>query len=238
MKILLVGYGKMGKNIEGIARERGHEIAGIVDQNNIESINEYTSNEVDAAIEFTQPDSAYNNLTALMKNSIPTVCGTTGWLDKRDDIEKLCQQHQAAFFYASNFSVGVNLFFAVNNYLAKLMNRFEEYDVSMKEIHHIHKLDAPSGTAVTLAEGILENLKRKNNWILDESGTPQDLTVHAERTGEVPGTHIVTYNSPIDTIDIKHEAHSRKGFATGAVLAAEYIAGKQGIFGMNDLLNL
>lgn len=238
MKILLVGYGKMGKNIESIVRERGHEIAGIVDKDNSKTIAEYAEGEVDAAIEFTQPDSAFSNLKALMEKGIPTVCGTTGWLDQRPTVEQLCREHNSAFFYASNFSVGVNLFFAVNKYLAKLMNRFDEYDVEMKEIHHIHKLDAPSGTAVTLAEGILENLSRKEKWVLDKDGAPGDLTVKAERTGEVPGTHIVTYNSPIDTIDIKHEAHSRKGFATGAVLAAEFIAGKQGIFGMNDLLNI
>lgn len=237
-RILLIGYGKMGQAIEKIALERGNQIAGIVDVSRKNSVSDFSSADVDVAIEFTQPTSAFDNICACIEAGIPVVSGTTGWLDKRDQVEALAKEKNGAFFYASNFSIGVNLFFDLNERLAKLMNGFDSYNVEMEEIHHIHKLDAPSGTAITLAEGVFEHIDRKNNWSLDKETKPSDVAILHKREGEVPGTHVVTYSSEIDTIEIKHEAHSRQGFATGAVVAAEWLAGKQGVFGMKDLLNL
>ena len=239
MRIALIGYGKMGKAIERIAKAKGHEVPVIIDQDNIEDLKTLTTEKADVVIEFTRPDSAFENITTCIKNGIPIVSGTTGWLDRRAEVEQLCEEHKGAFFYASNFSVGVNIFFNINKQLAKIMNKIEGYDVEMDETHHIHKLDAPSGTAITLAEGIIENLDRKNTWKLKNEATAKEhLNITDYRIDEVPGTHAIYYKSAIDTIEIKHTAHSREGFATGAVLAGLWLVGKQGIFGMDDMLNL
>ena len=236
MKIALIGYGKMGKAIEQIARDRGHEIVAIVDINNPDEFNSEQFKQADVAIEFTTPATAFDNYMKAFAAGVPVVSGTTGWLDRINDIKNKCEHEGATFFYASNFSIGVNIFFAVNKFLAKIMNRFPDYDVRMTEVHHIHKLDAPSGTAITLAEGILENLDRKERWTLETAEKGTDLPIHAIRENEVPGIHEITYDSPVDYISIKHDAKSRAGFALGAVVAAEFTAGKKGFLGMEDML--
>lgn len=236
MKIALIGYGKMGKTIEQIAVSRGHEIVSIVDINNPEEIHSDNFKSADVAIEFTIPASAFNNYMNCFAAGVPVVSGTTGWLDRIDEIKEKCEKEGKTFFYASNFSIGVNIFFALNKYLAKIMNNFPAYDVKMTETHHIHKLDAPSGTAITLAEGIIENMDRKDRWRLETAEQPTDLPIHAIREGEVPGIHEITYESDVDYITIKHDAKSRAGFALGAVVAAEFTAGKKGFLGMEDML--
>lgn len=236
MKIALIGYGKMGKTIEQIARERGHRIVSIVDINNPEEFQSDAFKSADVAIEFTTPATAFTNYLRCFEAGVPVVSGTTGWLEHMGEIKEKCEKEGKTFFYASNFSIGVNLFFALNKYLARLMNRFPAYDVRLTETHHIHKLDAPSGTAITLAEGILENIDRKERWTLETADQPADLPIHAIREGEVPGIHEIVYESDADSISIKHDAKSRAGFALGAVLAAEFTAGKKGFLGMNDLL--
>ncbi len=238
MKIALVGYGKMGQAIEKIALSRGHQISFKITIDNKAQINEITPANTDAAIEFSMPESAVSNISTLLNNKVPVVCGTTGWLDKLPEIETLTQKNDTAFFYASNFSVGVNIFFKLNKMLANIMNNYGDYDVEMEEIHHIHKLDAPSGTAITLAEGVLENIEKKSQWKLDEAPADQDLKIVAKRIEEVPGTHVVEYKSEIDSIEIKHTAHNRKGFASGALISAEWVADKKGVFGMDDMLKL
>lgn len=235
MKIALIGYGKMGKTIEQIALDRGHQIVSIVDVNNPEEIHSDAFKSADVAIEFTTPATAFDNYMKCFAANVPVVSGTTGWLDHIDEIKKICATEGKTFFYASNFSIGVNIFFALNKYLAKIMNNFPSYDVSMTETHHIHKLDAPSGTAITLAEGIIENMDRKERWTLETAERPSDLPIHAIREGEVPGIHEIVYDSEVDYISIKHDAKSRAGFALGAVIAAEFTAGKQGFLGMDDL---
>ncbi|WP_099464745.1 MULTISPECIES: 4-hydroxy-tetrahydrodipicolinate reductase [Parabacteroides] len=235
MKIALIGYGKMGKTIEQIALDRGHQIVSIVDVNNPEEIHSDAFKSADVAIEFTTPATAFDNYMKCFAANVPVVSGTTGWLDHIDEIKKICATEGKTFFYASNFSIGVNIFFALNKYLAKIMNNFPSYDVSMTETHHIHKLDAPSGTAITLAEGIIENMDRKERWTLETAEKPSDLPIHAIREGEVPGIHEIVYDSEVDYISIKHDAKSRAGFALGAVIAAEFTAGKQGFLGMDDL---
>lgn len=237
MKIALVGYGKMGKAIEQIARERGHEIVSIIDINNPQDFASEAFRSADVAIEFTSPATAYGNYLKCFEASVPVVSGTTGWLDKMPEIKRMCREEGKTFFYASNFSIGVNIFFAVNKYLAKIMNNFPSYDVRMTEVHHVHKLDAPSGTAITLAEGILENIDRKERWTLNTAEAPTDLPIQAIREGEVPGIHEITYESEADIISIKHDAKSRAGFALGAVLAAEFTAGKKGFLGMSDMFH-
>ncbi|CAK7045785.1 MAG: 4-hydroxy-tetrahydrodipicolinate reductase [Parabacteroides sp.] len=236
MKIALIGYGKMGKTIEQIAVSRGHEIVSIVDINNPEEIHSDNFKSADVAIEFTIPASAFNNYMNCFAAGVPVVSGTTGWLDRIGEIKEKCEKEGKTFFYASNFSIGVNIFFALNKYLAKIMNNFPAYDVKMTETHHIHKLDAPSGTAITLAEGIIENMDRKDRWTLETAEQPTDLPIHAIREGEVPGIHEITYESDVDYITIKHDAKSRAGFALGAVVAAEFTAGKKGFLGMEDML--
>ncbi len=235
MKIALVGYGKMGKTIEQIALNRGHEIVSIIDINNAQDFESEAFKQADVAIEFTTPATAFDNYMKCFAAGVPVVSGTTGWLSRLDEVKQMCEKEGKTFFYASNFSIGVNIFFAVNKYLAKIMNNFPSYDVRMTEVHHIHKLDAPSGTAITLAEGILENIERKNRWTLETAEKPTDLPIHAIREGEVPGIHEIIYESEADTISIKHDAKSRAGFALGAVIAAEFTAGKKGFLGMNDL---
>ena len=237
MKIALVGYGKMGKTIEQIARNRGHEIVSIIDVNNPGDFESEAFKQADVAIEFTTPATAFDNYMKCFAAGVPVVSGPTGWLSRLDEVKRMCAEEGKTYFYASNFSIGVNIFFALNKYLAKIMNNFPSYDVRMTEVHHIHKLDAPSGTAITLAEGVLENLDRKERWTLETAEKPTDLPIHAIREGEVPGIHEIIYESDADTISIKHDAKSRAGFALGAVLAAEFTAGKKGFLGMNDLFH-
>ncbi|MCC8142492.1 MAG: 4-hydroxy-tetrahydrodipicolinate reductase [Tannerellaceae bacterium] len=242
MNIALIGYGKMGKTIEQIALSRGHRIVSIVDINNPEEFDSENFRSADVAIEFTTPDTAYNNYMKCFAADVPVISGTTGWLDKLNEIKDRCKNDGKTFFYTSNFSIGVNIFFAVNKYLARIMNNFTGYDVHMTETHHIHKLDAPSGTAITLAEGILENIDRKYRWTLDktdrETDRETDLPIYAVREGEVPGIHEIVYESDVDYISIKHDAKSRAGFALGAVIAAEFTAGKKGFLGMEDMIKL
>ena len=237
MKIALVGYGKMGKTIKQIALSRGHEIVSIIDINNPDDFESAAFKSADVAIEFTTPATAFDNYMKCFAANVPVVSGTTGWTARMGEIKEMCEKEGKTFFYASNFSIGVNIFFALNKYLAKVMNNFPSYDVRMTEVHHIHKLDAPSGTAITLAEGILENIDRKDRWTLETAEKATDLPIHAIREGEVPGIHEIIYESDVDTISIKHDAKSRAGFALGAVVAAEFTAGKKGFLGMSDLFH-
>ncbi|MDR0429873.1 MAG: 4-hydroxy-tetrahydrodipicolinate reductase [Tannerellaceae bacterium] len=236
MNIALIGYGKMGKAIEQFALNRGHKIVSIIDINNPDDFDSPAFKSADVAIEFTTPETAFGNYMKCFAANVPVVSGTTGWLNRLDEIKKMCNEEGKTFFYASNFSIGVNIFFALNKYLAKIMDKFASYDVSITETHHIHKLDAPSGTAITLAEGILENVERKKRWTLGKMGQPTDLPIHAIREGEIPGIHEIVYDSDVDYIKIKHDAKSRAGFALGAVVAAEFAAGKKGFLGMDDML--
>jgi 4-hydroxy-tetrahydrodipicolinate reductase len=233
MRILLIGYGKMGKTIEAIALKRGHTIAGKVD--NHDELLKFNS-PADAAIEFSQPDAVVENLKFCFDKKIPVACGTTGWLEKKKEIESLCLQKGGAFFYASNYSLGVNIFFKLNEFLAKMMNGQAGYNVSVDETHHTQKKDAPSGTAITLAEGIIKNYRSKKVWALNETSNPEALVINAFRVDPTPGTHVVTYQSAVDEIEIKHTAHTREGFALGAVLVAEWLAGKAGVYSMDDFL--
>ena len=235
MRILLLGYGKMGKTIERIALERGHTIVGKIDIQNRLEMDVLKPADVDVAIEFSAPEAAYHNITYCLKKGWPVVSGTTGWLEHRAEIEDLCLEQNGAFFYASNYSIGVNLFFRLNRQLARLMNG-QGYRKSMTEIHHIHKLDAPSGTAITLAEGIAAEMEDVQGWKLAPNDEEGFIQIKSERMGEVPGTHIVRYESEVDTIEISHTAHNRAGFALGAVVSAEWLPGRTGVFGMNDLL--
>jgi 4-hydroxy-tetrahydrodipicolinate reductase len=232
MKIALLGYGRMGKEIEKIAISRGHEI---VIKKDIDALIDITL--ADVAIDFSVPNSAFDNISNCIKNNVPVISGTTGWLDKHEDAVALCKKEKGAFIYASNFSIGVNIFFELNKQLAKMMHHLEDYAISLEEIHHTKKLDAPSGTAITLAEGIIEN-SSKENWELGEKASKDNISILAKRIPEVPGTHTVSYASEVDSIEIKHTAHSRKGFALGAVVAAEWILGKTGVFSMKDVLNI
>lgn len=232
MKIALLGYGRMGQAIEQIAISRGHDIVIKTSSNT-----GYNIKEADVAIDFSIPDAAFNNISNCLNNDVPVISGTTGWLDKYNDAVSLCKKNKGAFIYASNFSLGVNIFFELNEILAKMMTKLEDYKVDIEEIHHTKKLDAPSGTAITLAEGVIKNHSQYSNWKLDES-TENTLPITAKRIPDVPGTHIITYKSDIDTIKIEHEAHSRQGFALGAVIAAEWIIGKTGVFTMKDVLNI
>jgi len=239
MKIALIGYGKMGKEIEKIALDRGHEIVLKIDITNPEDLNIENLKKADVAIEFTIPDSAVSNYKLCFEAEIPVVSGTTGWLEKRDEVHQLCKAKNGTFFHTTNFSLGVNLFFALNKKLAQLMaGHLSEYKVEMKEIHHTQKLDAPSGTAITLADGIFENIPSIQSWVNNHSDLADVLGIVSEREGQVPGTHIISYDSEVDYIEITHCAKNRKGLAFGAVLAAEYSFGKKGILTMNDMLNL
>ena len=232
MKIALLGYGRMGQAIEQIAISRGHDIVIKTSSNT-----GYNIKEADVAIDFSIPDAAFNNISNCLNNDVPVISGTTGWLDKYNDAVSLCEKNKGAFIYASNFSLGVNIFFELNEILAKMMTKLDDYKVDIDEIHHTKKIDAPSGTAITLAEGVIKNHSQYSNWKLDES-TENILPITAKRIPDVPGTHIITYKSDIDTIKIEHEAHSRQGFALGAVIAAEWIIGKTGVFTMKDVLNI
>lgn len=242
MKIALIGYGKMGKAIERIALSRGHEIALKINRSNLEALNEENLSEVDLAIEFTNPEAALDNVLLLLKAGVPVVCGSTGWNDGVRKAQEYCHQRGGALLQASNFSVGVNLFFELNEHLAVLMKDWPEYEPRLEEVHHTEKKDAPSGTAIALAEQMIEALGRKKNWQLVAQGqtgiAEGTLPVTALREDEVPGTHTVTYSSPIDDIQITHTARSREGFAQGAVLAAEFLLDKKGVFTMKDVLAL
>ena len=236
MKIALIGYGKMGKEIEKIALSRGHEIYLVIDINNPGDLTVENLLKCDVAIEFTIPDSAVNNYFTCFEAGIPVVSGTTGWLGKKEEVYQKCVETNGTFFYGSNFSVGVNLFFELNKKLAQLMATRNEYDVEMLEVHHTQKLDAPSGTAISLAEDIIENHTQKNGWVNDKKPSENELNIKSERTGEVPGIHTIKYDSEVDFIEITHSAKSRKGFAFGAVLAAEYCLKNKGILTMKNLL--
>ena len=237
MKIALIGYGKMGHMIEEIALSRGHEIVSIIDIDNQDEFLSPAFASADVAIEFTTPWTAYDNYQKAWRAGVKVVSGSTGWMKEHgDDVRHACTADGKTLFWASNFSVGVAIFSAVNAYLAKIMNRFEQYDVNLVETHHVHKLDAPSGTAITLAEQIVENLDRKERWGLHET-KPEVLRIDDIRQKEVPGIHTVTYDSPEDMITITHDAHSRKGFALGAVLAAEYTREHSGLLTMKDLFS-
>lgn len=236
MKIALIGYGKMGKEIEKAALGRGHEIVCIIDINNQEDFNSEAFKSADVAIEFTNPTVAYGNYMKAFAAGVKLVSGSTGWMAEHgEEIKRLCREEGKTLFWSSNFSLGVTIFSAVNKYLAKIMNNFPAYDVSMTETHHIHKLDAPSGTAITLAEGILENMDRKDRWVKEEATESNELPIHSIREGEVFGIHSIRYDSEADSITLVHDAKNRGGFALGAVLAAEYTAGKEGFLGMSDL---
>ena len=237
MRILLIGYGKMGKTIEQIALNKGHEIVGKIDFDNTEDLKKYSAANTDAAIEFTHPDSAFGNISYCLNNGIPVVSGSTGWLKRFDEAVALCREQQGAFFYASNYSVGVNLFFHFNEYIAGKMQEYKEYKISIREVHHLQKVDKPSGTGITTAEGILAHYPDLKGWSSDEE-VPGKLNIISEREPEVVGTHIVTYSSEVDQIELGHIAHSRSGFAEGAVMAAEWLKDRKGVFGMKDMLNL
>jgi 4-hydroxy-tetrahydrodipicolinate reductase len=236
MKIALIGYGKMGKEIEITALERNHELALVIDVDNQHEFTVDNLKKADVAIDFSTPGSAFRNILKSFEAGIPIVCGTTGWFDKLEEVKTLCERQNHTFFYASNFSPGMNIFMALNKHLARVMNNMPTYDVEMKEIHHIHKVDAPSGTAITLANDLIAALHRKQKWELNETSDNTVVKITALREGEVPGTHIVIWDSPMDRIEILHEAKSRKGFALGAILAAEFIKDKTGIFSMADLV--
>lgn len=250
MKIALIGYGKMGKTIEKIAIERGHEIVSIIDVDNREDFDSEAFRSADVAIEFTAPAVAFDNCMKAMDAGVKVVSGSTGWYQQNEEImRRRCEDEGKTLFWSSNFSLGVAIFSAVNRYLAKIMNGFDTYSVQMEETHHIHKLDAPSGTAITLAEGIIENLDRKSGWVMGDLTNPDgsvtegvspqadELKIDAIRRDEVPGIHSITYDSPADTITITHDAHNRSGFALGAVIAAEYVKGHEGLLGMGNLFN-
>jgi 4-hydroxy-tetrahydrodipicolinate reductase len=233
MKIALLGYGKMGKVIERIALERGHEI---VLKKSSSTTFEGLQN-ADVAIDFSIPDCAVENISECLNNGIPVISGTTGWLEHYDKMVALCNEKQGAFIYGSNFSLGVNLFFELNDYLAKMMSKFNQYNVSMEEIHHTQKLDKPSGTAISLANGIISNTDSKNSWSI-ENPKSEEVFIDVKRIENVPGTHSIFYKSEVDTIEIKHTAHNRDGFALGSVIAAEWLIGKKGVFTMKDVLEL
>ena len=238
MNIALIGYGKMGKAIEEIALQNGHEIVLKISIENTDDMTAENLKKADVAIEFTGPESAANNLKEIFNAGVPVVCGSTGWLEQMEEIRNICLDKEGALVYASNFSIGVNLFFELNSYLARLMNAYEIYNPKMEEIHHTQKKDAPSGTAITLAEQILENIPRKKLWVNHRSNKEEELEIISERIDPAPGTHKIKYTSPIDDIEIIHTAHNRMGFAGGAVKAAEFLIGKKGIFTMKDVLGL
>lgn len=239
MNILILGYGKMGKIIGEIAESRGHSLVAKINIDNRDELDSVNPSTIDVAIEFSQPEAAVENISWAMERGIPVVSGTTGWLSRKEEIEKLTAEQNGAFFYASNYSIGVNIFFKVNEFLAKLMNETSGYKASLEEIHHTEKKDAPSGTAITLAEGILGNTDNLEDWHLvgQSPENEQSLPITAKRIDPAPGTHIVRYSSEIDEIEISHTAHSRQGFALGAVLVAEWIQGRKGVLSMDDFLS-
>ncbi len=238
MKIALIGYGKMGQEIEKIALERGHSIVLIIDVSNQHDLKKENLKKADVVIDFSIPNSAVNNIRACFNADIPIVCGTTGWNKELKEISALCYSNNQALFHSSNFSIGVNILFAVNEYLAGIMNNFKQYDVRLEEIHHTQKLDAPSGTAISIAEQIISGLDRKKSWSLEASENEQSILINSIREGDIKGIHEIIYESDVDFINLKHFAKSRKGFALGAVLAAEFLKDKKGVFTMRDVLGL
>ncbi|MSQ38687.1 MAG: 4-hydroxy-tetrahydrodipicolinate reductase [Chitinophagaceae bacterium] len=238
MKIAIIGYGKMGKAIEEIAIAKGHEIVLKIDAYNTSDFTKENVQKANVAIEFTGPDTTFENISKCIEWGVPVISGSTGWLDDFEKAKKLCEEKKGCLIYASNFSIGVNLFFEINKKVASLMESYDNYDVSMTETHHTEKKDAPSGTAISLAEQILAQIGRKNKWVNEASREATDLIIRSERIDPAPGTHTVSYDSPIDSIEITHTAHTRKGFANGAVLAAEFANQKMGIFTMKDVLGL
>ena len=236
MRIAILGYGKMGKEIEKISLERNHSISLVIDINNLEEFTAKNLNNSDVAIDFSVPDSAYKNILKCFEADIPIVSGTTGWLDKYDEIIKICKEKNKSFFYASNYSLGVNILFFINNQLAKIMNKFPDYQVKIDETHHTQKLDKPSGTAISLANDIIKQINRKTKWELAGQVSENTLNINSFRIENVFGIHEISYDSPVDVLKIKHSAKSRKGFAVGAILAAEYIIDKKGVFQMENLL--
>lgn len=238
MKIALIGYGKMGQAIDAIATAKGHEVIIRVDVNSQHLLEKEHLEKADVAIEFTTPETAYSNILKCFEANVPVVSGTTGWLDKLPEIKAICEEKKQAFLHTTNFSIGVNIFFEVNKKLAELMAGQPQYNVWMEETHHTHKKDAPSGTALTLAQGVMANITRKTNWVNEESNQPDTLSIISKRIDPAPGTHTINYTSDIDDITITHTAHSREGFAAGAVVAAEWIKGKTGVFTMREVLGL
>lgn len=238
MKLALIGYGKMGKAIEEVALLRGHEVVIKIDQPNLHEFTKENLSQADVAIEFTGPHSALENIKKCLEFGVPVVCGSTGWTEHLDEMKKLCANKLGGFIYSSNFSIGVNIFFEVNKRLAELMATHKEYEVILEETHHTQKKDAPSGTAITLAEQVLQYIKRKKQWVNELSDHPEDLEIISQRIDPAPGTHSVKYSSAIDNIEIIHTAHNRKGFAGGAVLAAEFLKDRKGFFGMREVLGL
>jgi 4-hydroxy-tetrahydrodipicolinate reductase len=236
MKLAVIGYGKMGKAIEEIALHKVHEVIIRIDQPNLNEFTRENLSKADVAIEFTGPHSAYENVKKCLEFGVPVVCGSTGWIERIDEIKKICADTNGSFIYSSNYSVGVNIFFEVNKKLAALMAQHKEYEVILEETHHTQKKDAPSGTAITLAEQILEQVKRKKQWVNELSDHPEDLEIISQRIDPAPGTHSVKYSSAIDNIEIIHTAHNRKGFAGGAMLAAEFLKDKKGFYSMKDVL--
>ena len=238
MRIALIGYGKMGKAIEEVALQRGHEIVIKIDQPNLNEFTKENMAKAEAAIEFTSPHTAYDNVKKCLEFDVPVICGSTGWTERLEEMKNICTDKNGAFIYSSNYSVGVNIFFEVNKKLAALMAPHPAYEVILEETHHTQKKDAPSGTAITLAEQILEQVKRKKQWVNEISDNTKDLEIISQRIDPAPGTHSIKYSSAIDDIEIIHTAHNRKGFATGAVLAAEFLKDRKGFFTMKDVLNL
>ncbi len=236
MRILILGYGKMGKAIEEIAEDRGHTIAHKININNTQALKFIDSSEIDVAIEFSQPDAAFDNISYCLTNNIPVVSGTTGWLDRKSEAEALCKKNNGALFYASNFSPGVNLFFKLNELLAQMMEQQQGYKSELTEIHHTEKLDSPSGTAITLAEGLINNISEKTTWANEPANEDSVVSIISKREPNVPGTHIIKYFGDVDEIEIKHTAKSRTGFALGAVLVAEWILNKKGVLSMKEFM--
>jgi 4-hydroxy-tetrahydrodipicolinate reductase len=238
MKIALIGYGKMGRTIEALGKVHGHSFPLIIDENNLGDLNPQKLQGIEAVIEFTSPSAAPGNITTCLKLGVPVVSGTTGWNAQFPEIENLCKETGGSLFYASNFSIGVNILFAMNQQLARIMDRFPAYRASMEEVHHVHKLDAPSGTAISLADQILEESSRLHSWKLHGENERDELSIKAIREGEVKGRHTIVYESEVDTLSLSHDAKSRDAFAAGAILAAEFVHGKKGVFGMHDLLKI
>ena len=238
MHIGIIGYGKMGREIEKSALSMGHSIEFIIDENNTKDLNINNLKKIDVAIEFTTPVAAFENIRKCLEAKTSVVSGTTGWLDKYDEAVELCRKKNGSFLYASNFSIGVNILFHLNAMLAKIMNSFEQYDVEINEIHHTTKLDSPSGTAITLADSIIKNIERKKEWKNEQTANKQTLSILSERKDSVPGTHTIKYNSNADLIELKHEAKNREGFASGAIIASEFIKNKKGVFKMEDVLGI
>lgn len=236
MNILLLGYGKMGHKIDELAQQKGHSIIGRINDENRKDLSDLSTDQIDVAIEFSQPDAAPGNIRWCFENGIPVAVGTTGWLDQKETLDEECIASGGTYLYASNFSIGVNLFFKLNEYLAQLMQHQEQYDIFTKEVHHTAKKDAPSGTAITLAEGILKHLSNKTHWLNEKTKDPKALSIVSERIDPTPGTHEIVYSSAIDSIEIRHTAHSREGFAAGALAVAEWLKDQKGVKNMEDYL--